>query len=334
MSMKSNPLLSVIVPIYNTAEFLPECLDSILNQTYQNLEVICINDGSTDNSLSLLDEYASKDSRIIIINKPNGGSSSARNAGIDIAKGDYITFVDSDDVVQLDTYEKNIQYFIEDDELEMIIYPIYTGWMSGTGHLWNLQAKKIKETAEIFFFIWQNNAFTNSFCNKIFKMEVFSGRRFPEGQKFEDQYLIPKIAQNTGKCYISQTGTYFYRYRKGSVMHSRYDYKKSKDLILACIELYKEGTLVNPYIDKAESLSFLLKNVYWFLVHYFRNYTQEEQDYMIEIIKPYPIKFGLSIRALFSKQFSLREKCRLFTLSTVGLKNTYKLFSYIENNKK
>ena len=100
-----NALVSVIIPAYNVAEYIPFCLDSLISQTYKNLEIICVNDGSTDSTLDIIKEYAEKDSRIILIDKENGGLPSARNAGMNIAKGDYISFVDSDDVVSLDMIE-------------------------------------------------------------------------------------------------------------------------------------------------------------------------------------------------------------------------------------
>lgn len=98
--------VSVIIPVYNTAQYLPQCLDSICNQTLKNIEIICVNDGSTDNSEEILKEYAAKDSRIIVVNKENSGAADSRNLGIDVAKGEYIGFVDSDDWVDLNYYEE------------------------------------------------------------------------------------------------------------------------------------------------------------------------------------------------------------------------------------
>ena len=100
------PKVSVIVPVYNTEKYLPQCLDSIINQTFTDFECICINDGSTDNSLSILEEYAKKDSRIRIISQKNAGLSNVKNVGIKNATGIYITFIDSDDFVSLDYIEK------------------------------------------------------------------------------------------------------------------------------------------------------------------------------------------------------------------------------------
>ena len=100
-----NLLISVIVPVYNTEKYLGRCVDSIINQTYTNLEIILVDDGSPDNSPAICDEYAKKDQRIKVIHKENGGLSSARNAGLDIAKGDFISFIDSDDWVEKDLFE-------------------------------------------------------------------------------------------------------------------------------------------------------------------------------------------------------------------------------------
>ena len=101
----NNPKISVIVPVYNVERYLRKCLDSIIAQTFSDWECICVDDGSPDNSGKILDEYAAKDKRFVIIHKENGGVSSARNAGLDMARGEYITFCDSDDWIEKETYE-------------------------------------------------------------------------------------------------------------------------------------------------------------------------------------------------------------------------------------
>ncbi len=107
--------ISVIIPIFNMEQFLPRCVDSILNQTYRELEIILVNDGSTDSSPDICDDYARQDERIKVIHKPNGGVSSARNAGLDIATGNYISFVDPDDWIAEDMYQKLTEYLAVDE---------------------------------------------------------------------------------------------------------------------------------------------------------------------------------------------------------------------------
>ena len=116
------PLISVIVPVYNVEKYLARCLDSILGQTYENLEVICVNDGSPDNSFAILHEYAAKDARIKIVEKQNGGLSSARNAGMVCATGDFIAFVDSDDTIAPNCYETCIKHATDDVDVVAFSY--------------------------------------------------------------------------------------------------------------------------------------------------------------------------------------------------------------------
>ena len=113
--MKQDILISVIVPVYNVEQYLPKCVDAILAQTYGNLEVILVDDGTPDGSGRICDEYAARDNRVQVIHKENGGLSSARNAGIDIARGEYLGFVDSDDCIAPDMYEKMLSLALEAD---------------------------------------------------------------------------------------------------------------------------------------------------------------------------------------------------------------------------
>ena len=128
--MNRAPLISVIIPVYKSEKYLHRCLDSVVNQTYKHIEIICINDGSPDNSRNILEEYAAKDSRVIVINKDNGGVSSARNAGLDVATGDFIAFIDSDDSLSLDCYEKCIDAF--EDDVDVVKYYYENIFADGT----------------------------------------------------------------------------------------------------------------------------------------------------------------------------------------------------------
>lgn len=118
--MEKDSLISIIVPIYNVEKYLPQCLDSIIGQTYSNIEIICVNDGSPDNSIDILIDYAHRDSRIKIVSQKNKGLSSARNTGLHYASGDYIMFVDSDDWIDLDTCEKALQ-----EDVDVVFWPYY-----------------------------------------------------------------------------------------------------------------------------------------------------------------------------------------------------------------
>ena len=109
------PLISVIVPIYNVEKYLDRCVDSIINQTYKNLEIILVDDGSPDNCPQMCDDYAKKDSRIKVVHKENGGLSDARNVGMEVATGEYVSFIDSDDYISLDFYETLLETIVDND---------------------------------------------------------------------------------------------------------------------------------------------------------------------------------------------------------------------------
>ena len=114
-------LVSIIIPVYNSASFLAECLDSIINQTYSNIEIICINDGSTDNSLSIIKKYSQYDKRIRFYTQKNGGQSAARNTGLKMAKGEFISFVDSDDIIDVNTVKRVISLF-KKQNVDIVMY--------------------------------------------------------------------------------------------------------------------------------------------------------------------------------------------------------------------
>lgn len=174
--MMENPLISVIVPVYNVEKYLERCVNSIINQTYQNLEIILVDDGSPDNCGAICDEYAKKDSRIKVIHKENGGLSSARNAGLDIATGEYITFVDSDDYISIDIFDKCFQLSNVQD-FDILIFG-----MSVLDNNSKLLFKDEYENKTYSFFqtIYDITLpLKTSACNKLFKKSIVANFRFP-----------------------------------------------------------------------------------------------------------------------------------------------------------
>lgn len=196
-------MLTIIVPIYNTENYLSECIDSILNQSYKDIELILINDGSTDNSSSICDEYSSKDKRIKVIHIENRGVSYARNIGLSIAKGEYITFVDSDDFVSNDIYLENIKILEQNLSIDFIQIPINDEKITPC----TISTQKDLFDAWIFF----NKKITNYFCDKIFRRKYFEELRFPLNMRYEDRYLFSDILKSINKIYCSVHGCYYYR---------------------------------------------------------------------------------------------------------------------------
>lgn len=211
------PLISVIVPVYNIIELLPRCVDSICAQTYRNLEILLIDDGSTDGTGALCDRLAGQDERIRVFHKENGGSSSARNLGIAKAAGAYLGFVDSDDYIEPDMYEKLMQVLLEKkgrmaqigrDELaesgqrlpDICIPPRTLTCYSPEAFLKELLLHRGD----------------SSFCTKLVARELFSLEQFPEGVLNEDFYLLVKLLPETGGVYSLPGYGYHVYYRMGS----------------------------------------------------------------------------------------------------------------------
>lgn len=215
---QSLPLISVIVPVYNVQDYLARCLDSILAQTYQNLEIILVNDGSKDNSGAICDEYAARDDRIQVIHKENGGLSTARNAGLDLAAGEYLSFIDSDDWIASDAYE-HLMNLVERYQVQLVSggnYDVYGD--SGKMKLGLCPEKEEVITAEEFvgrIFLWQGC--DSSVCDKLFHRDLFVTFRFPVGKVSEDVALTYKIVLGAECVAMSERPFYYYYHRTGSI---------------------------------------------------------------------------------------------------------------------
>ena len=183
-AVNNSPKLSVVIPIYNVEDYAQECLESIVKQSYKNLEIICVNDGSTDNSKSIVEKCAKKDDRIILINQNNSGVSEARNNGIERASGDYITFVDSDDLLELNAYETAMNVF-EKEDIDLLVWGYRVFPFSGT---WYEKAGKVhgkcykSDSINAYF----NEKSSTVVWNKIYKSNLIKGNyiRFKKGLKY------------------------------------------------------------------------------------------------------------------------------------------------------
>ncbi len=221
-----NPLISVIVPIYKVEKFLGECVESILTQTYTNLEIILVDDGSPDNCGSICDEYAQKDSRIKVIHKQNGGLSDARNAGLIVFKGEYLVFVDSDDFMPKDSIEYMYNLAIKNDA-DLVIggsekFDENTGkiiWSTYNGAE-NVQVFDKAEAMKDFFI---NGCASWA---RLYKRKVHNNVFFPVGEINEDEAIVLTILENCEKIVKSNYVVYNYRYRENSI--TSVDFNKNK----------------------------------------------------------------------------------------------------------
>lgn len=220
----NSPLISVIVPIYNVENYLNRCVDSIINQTYHNLEIILVDDGSPDSCGRICDEYAEKDSRIVVVHRENGGLSAARNSGIDICKGEYIGFVDSDDCIHPQMYELLLKDIQQNNTFLSFCHPNMCRNQKVNkeeiiNHTECHEKSYILEKCLVENIWW-------SACTKLYHKSLFNGTRFPEGWNNEDYPLIMRIYDKCDKIAVNYNKLYNYCLRTGSIARSSFNIRK------------------------------------------------------------------------------------------------------------
>ena len=215
-------LVSIVVPVYNVEKYLRECIDSILSQTYKKLEIILVDDGSTDESGKICDEYVKKDSRIKAIHKENGGLSSARNTGLDIATGKYISFIDSDDYVTENFIEK-MYNALQENKAEMAQCLFTKDKFESV----KMQIEVLDSEQAIEY--WNDIQYHNFFviaCNKLYNLKLFENLRFPLGKISEDAFTTYKVFDKAKKIVIIPDILYYYRSTPDSITNRKFSVKR------------------------------------------------------------------------------------------------------------
>ena len=211
-----DPKISVIVPIYKVEPYLRRCLDSIINQTYHNLEIILVDDGSPDNCGSICDEYAANDERIIVIHQENSGLSMARNSALDIASGAYIGFVDSDDWIELDMFEYLLTNMLKTDADIGFCGRIEEYPNRSVGKSW--ARIEVMERDDALKNLLEDKILHNGVWDKLWKKELFDGVRFPAGRTFEDMAVTHRPFIKAKRVVLLPEKKYHYLQRQGSIL--------------------------------------------------------------------------------------------------------------------
>ena len=268
-------LISVIVPVYNVESYVAECIESIQNQTYMNLEIILVNDGSTDASGDICDKYAAYDERIQVIHKENAGVSAARNTGIESANGDYIGFVDSDDYIAPTMYEDMLKLMVEHD-LDIIECTAFRnngdtnieGCNDGSLEIFNRDEALKMAMYDCFVAVW----------SQLYKRRVISDVRFPVGRKFEDSAVSYLFIANTKRVGHINRCLYYYRLNPNSTTQTSFDAKSRWDFVLGYEERLQYAIDHQlPYVDDCNSL--LMKAVLSCLTAYYAKPTGNQVYY-------------------------------------------------------
>ena len=259
------PLISIIVPVYNVERYLSQCIDSILAQTYENLEIILVDDGSTDNSGKICEDYADRNFRIKTVHKTNEGLANARNNGIEKAAGEYVSFVDSDDYIAKD-YIEYLYDMVNANSAQIAV--------CGYQKVYETESNSISDETNTKKSVRVYNSFNalsallyqrgviSSAWGRLFKRELFSTIRFPKGRRHEDVAVMYKLFDQAGTIAVGNQKKYYYRQRPDSIVHSAFDSRRMDYIIFTqeCIEYMQDRhpDLENAAISRHFSACFEL----------------------------------------------------------------------------
>ena len=265
--MSEQPLVSIIIPVYNVEQYLRECLDSVISQTYRNLEIIIVNDGSPDSSGSICEEYAAKDSRIKYFIKENGGLSDARNFGMHHVSGDYVIFLDSDDVASPRQIEVLVDNALRYNATVSCCTPqrfhdgkrYYERVKNNKCRLFTGRrfAELMMRPMGVFCFAW----------GRLIHRSMFGKIKFPVGLLFEDIFTMPELFYDEERIVLTNEELYFYRYRKTSLSHSSFNPRSMHEMDAYLHVMHFGEERKNRKIVFYSAVFFVTKyHYYWFRV--------------------------------------------------------------------
>ncbi len=238
------PLISVIVPVYNVEKYLEKCIDSILAQTYKNLEIILVDDGSPDRCGQICDEYEEKDARIKVIHKGNEGQAVARNYALEICKGDYIAFVDSDDFIEVDMLEIMMNEISRGENDVAICGVKFCECKTGRIHSVSYTDEVLSGDADLLIHRYLTGKVRSIMCDKLYKAELFKTARFPKLRCREDAYVLPELLGEVHSFVEIPDCKYIQNIREGSTEQKPFDLGKLEATV-AAYEHQREYIKVN-----------------------------------------------------------------------------------------
>jgi glycosyltransferase involved in cell wall biosynthesis len=274
-----SPEISIIVPIYKVEPYLKRCVDSILGQTFSNFELILVDDGSPDNCGKICDEYLQKDSRVKVIHKVNGGLSSARNAGLDLANGKYVGFVDSDDYI----HQKMFQVLHENAEKYtanvvicdfLKVYETECFYTEDFSYSNILQFTNIQALNELYT---NNNIKFVVVWNKLYDRTLFKDVRFPDGKSDEDEFIAHRTLYNTNKVIYVQGSLYYYLQRNNSIVGSPFNIRRL-DKVYALEDRFKFFRTVKQLKLKNKAEKDYVDSFFWNYYKAKKELTNVDED--------------------------------------------------------
>lgn len=252
-------LVSVVVPVYNVEAYLPRCLERLIRQTYQNLEILLVDDGSQDSSGEICEQYAAKDSRILVFHKENGGLADARNYGLKQISGQYVTFVDSDDYVAED-YVAYLYDLLKQEQAEVSVCQ-YRETSQADQSAFGSDTSTVMDGKTAVKNMFYQRGLTTSACAKLYKTSLFQQIQFPPGRLYEDVNTIYQVLLRADRVVCSEKVEYFYFMRPKSIVHSGFQIKKM-DYIFNMQEVLEDIRTHTPELLSAAISRFLWANLH------------------------------------------------------------------------
>lgn len=273
----NNELISVIIPVYNVEKYLRRCIDSVLAQTYANLEIILVDDGSQDNSGAICDEYKEMDDRIVVIHKENGGLSSARNIGLDVAQGEYIGFIDSDDYIEKDMFEY-LHNLLTKSDADISTCGIVDCYANSTNYYKKTKGQIVVNRIDAIRHMMEAKIVSVHAVNKLYRKDLFLELRYRENKTTEDGFIIVDLLERTEKVAIGFEPKYYYIHREGSITS-----RKISGHLFDVIEAYEYNYYKMVSISK-ELIEVAIMRLCW--AHFYvldRLLLSETNKYKMEI---------------------------------------------------
>lgn len=329
--MEISELISVIIPVYNVEKYIDRCIKSVVSQTYKNLQIILVDDGSTDNSGIICDEWKEKDNRIEVIHKTNGGLSDARNQGLKYAKGEYITLIDSDDYVDID-YVTYLFGLVKRDNCDISISSYYVNRINGNEDFGKGHDDAVLSPSEAISRMLCDDGFTVSACAKLYKKSLFDMIIYPVGKLCEDNGTTYKLFMNSEKISYGYESHYYYCVRPDSIMTSSFSWKKL-DLVELTDQMAKD-----VLIDYPELRDDVIRRQLYARMSVLRQAAEDQtinmKDIRLEELRKYIIdnKVEFSRNRKITKRDKLGYYCLLFGNNI--FRKSWNIYKKLLNNRK
>lgn len=319
----STPKVSIIVPVYNLADYIENTVVSLLAQTYQNIEIILIDDGSKDASLSFIERFAASDDRIVYTSQANGGAAKARNTGLSLATGDFITFVDGDDMLSPNAISDNIGYF-EDYTIDWVAFSIKR--VNAEGQY--IESKGIYEdfvirgnerlSSESFVPYYYQRRLSGVACAAIYRKSSIDSISFIEGKYYEDGIYFLDLLCNTRNAILSPKGEYLYVDRDGSSQKAKLDYKHLESDFFCFSRRMTQFRELYPQYEGYYSNQ---ENIYYYFLKNEVSKNTEGAEFFFQ-------QFKLAMRAPL--KIDLKKELKYYIYKVIGYNNIRRLYSILK----